>query len=202
MRYCQSPTQSFIGEYQEKGSRFMAHLFPVAYLEDFQNILNQFKKEHPKARHLCYAYRLGALGEHYRANDDGEPSGSAGLPIYQQMLSFNASDCAIIVIRYFGGTLLGVPGLIRSYKTSALYALEKASWQMIIPKMHFEITIAYPQINTLMQLIKQCQLTIIQQEINNHCYYLLEGEQDKSAEILNIFHHAQLPLSPLITAET
>ena len=107
-----------LGEYKDKGSRFIAFAFPCDNLVLFDNKLEQLKKEHFKARHHCYAWRLGFNGEEFRANDDGEPSGTAGIPIYNQLLSFELSNSAIIVVRYFGGIKLGAGGLLRAYNTA------------------------------------------------------------------------------------
>lgn len=111
------------GEYKEKGSKFIAYTFEVDNEEQFKESLEKIKKEHFKARHHCYAFAIGTSHEHYRHSDDGEPSGTAGLPIYNQIRSFELSNIGIIVVRYFGGTKLGVPGLIRSYKTATKEAL-------------------------------------------------------------------------------
>ena len=113
-------------EFKDKGSRFIAYAYPVRSAEDVKNHVERQRQAHHKARHWCYAYRLGTDGLQFRANDDGEPSGSAGRPILGQIDSFAVTDTLIIVVRYFGGTLLGVPGLIHAYKTAAAEALKAA----------------------------------------------------------------------------
>ncbi len=114
------------GEYKEKGSKFLAYAFPVSNEEEIMLQLSTLKSQHPKARHFCYAYRLGINGLQYRINDDGEPSGTAGKPIYGQMLSHEFSDVFVVVVRYFGGTKLGASGLIQAYKQAAAEALDQA----------------------------------------------------------------------------
>lgn len=113
------------GEYKEKGSKFIAYAFPVLSEKDVKEKLNQIKEEHPSSRHVCYGYRLGVnTNERYRVNDDGEPSGSAGQPIYGQILSYELTNVLVAVVRYFGGTKLGVGGLIKAYKEAAKLAID------------------------------------------------------------------------------
>ena len=113
-------------EFKDKGSRFIAFAYPIQTLEEVKQYVSILKEEHHKARHWCYAYRLGVDGTQFRANDDGEPAGSAGRPILGQIDSAGLTDVLVIVVRYFGGTLLGVPGLIHAYKTAAAEALTVA----------------------------------------------------------------------------
>ncbi|MFT5336304.1 MAG: putative YigZ family protein [Sphingobacteriales bacterium] len=116
----------FQGDYREKGSKFFAFLIPIKSEEELKEFILSLKKEHPQSRHACYGYRLGHMGEKYRANDDGEPNNSAGMPILNTLLSYEVTNCASVVIRYFGGTKLGVPGLINAYKTATKLALDEA----------------------------------------------------------------------------
>ena len=109
---------------KEKGSKFLGFAFPVSSEEEIKAALEEIKSLHPKATHHCYAYRLGLSGDQYRANDDGEPSGTAGLPIYNQLLANEVTNCLVIIVRYYGGTKLGVSGLIKAYKESAKFTLE------------------------------------------------------------------------------
>ena len=111
---------------KEKGSKFVGFAFPLEDETDLKKILEKVKTEHPKATHHCYAFRLGILGENYRANDDGEPNGSAGLPIYNQLLAHEITNILVIVVRYYGGTKLGVSGLVKTYKETAKITLEEA----------------------------------------------------------------------------
>ena len=116
--------QESSAEYSDRGSRFIGYAFPVLDEEAFKERLKELKKEHPKAVHHCFAYRIGLDGNRFRASDDGEPSGSAGRPILGQIDSRKLINTAVVVVRYFGGTLLGVPGLINAYKTAATFALQ------------------------------------------------------------------------------
>ncbi len=113
-------------EFKDKGSRFIAFAYPIRSTEEVKQYVDTLRQEHHKARHWCYAYRLGVDGNQFRANDDGEPSGSAGRPILGQIDSAELTDVLVVVVRYFGGTLLGVPGLIHAYKTSTQMALQSA----------------------------------------------------------------------------
>ena len=119
-----SPVENIL--LKEKGSKFIGFAFPVDDEEDLKKSLQKIREEHPKATHHCYAFRLGMKGENYRANDDGEPSGSAGLPIYNQLLAHDITNVLVIVVRYYGGTKLGVSGLVKTYKESAKITLEEA----------------------------------------------------------------------------
>ena len=156
-------------EFKDKGSRFIAYAYPVRSAEDVKNHVERQRQAHHKARHWCYAYRLGTDGLQFRANDDGEPSGSAGRPILGQIDSFAVTDTLIIVVRYFGGTLLGVPGLIHAYKTAAAEALKAAE---IIEK-NIEKTVflrcGYPHLNDAVRIAKQHQAEIVAQDLQLDC---------------------------------
>ncbi len=152
------------GEFRDRGSKFFAYAHPAYTEEDIRQILEAIQKEHPKSRHLCYAYRLGIDKTKFRANDDGEPSGTAGKPILGQIDSFGLSNVFIGVIRYFGGTKLGVSGLINAYRTAAKEALAIAE---IIEKTEDEIhelTFDYSHMNDVMVILKQNHIRIISQE--------------------------------------
>ena len=161
-----SPTQA---EFKDKGSRFIAFAYPIRTFADVKKYLDPLKEEHHKARHWCYAYRLGVDGMQFRANDDGEPSGSAGRPILGQIDSFGLTDVLIIVVRYFGGTLPGVPGLIHAYKTAAAEALKAAD----IVEKNIEKTVFlrcdYPDLNDAVRIAKQHQAEIIAQDLQLDC---------------------------------
>ena len=160
-------------EFKDKNSRFIAFAFPVLTTDDFKVQLEYLKKEHFKAKHHCFAYRLGYDGTHFRANDDGEPAGSAGRPILGQIDSFELTDTAVIVVRYFGGTLLGVPGLINAYKNATKTALEHAE---IIEKnieKNIKIQCDYANLNTVLRLAKQFQANIIHQDLQMDCHLTL-----------------------------
>ncbi|MBU8881692.1 YigZ family protein [Flavobacteriaceae bacterium JJC] len=126
---------------KEKGSKFLSFVFPLNDENDLKKNLEKIRVEHPKATHHCYAFRLGMKGENYRANDDGEPSGSAGLPIYNQLLANDITNVLLIVVRYYGGTKLGVSGLVKAYKESAKLVLEEA--EIITKELESDIEIAF-----------------------------------------------------------
>jgi uncharacterized YigZ family protein len=156
-------------EFKDRGSKFHGYAFPVYSADDVKACLQTLKKEHPKAGHHCYAYRLGTDGLQFRANDDGEPSGSAGRPILGQIDSAGLSNVLVVVIRYFGGTLLGVPGLINAYKTTAAECLAAASVQE--KNIEFAVTVEYDYsiMNEVMQVLKQADATIYKQDMQLFC---------------------------------
>ena len=155
-----SPTTA---EFKDRGSKFIAYAFPTKNTEEIEQALDQVKKEHPKARHHCYAYRLGLDQNNFRANDDGEPSGTAGRPILGQIDSFELTDVFIVVIRYFGGTLLGTSGLINAYKLSAQYALNEAKVEEKIVEAIFKINFDYSIMSDVMNAVKKLNLNILEQ---------------------------------------
>ncbi len=168
-----SVSQPAEGLYKDKGSKFIGYVFPVKDVEDIKEQINSLKELHPKARHICYAYRLGFTPEEARSNDDGEPSGSAGKPILNTILSTNVYYTLVAVVRYFGGTLLGVPGLIQAYKEASLEAFAASEIVEIEPMDTLEIRFNYPQMNEVMKVIKKFPIQIVEQEINNDCWYKL-----------------------------
>lgn len=156
-------------EFKDRGSKFLAYAYPVSSAEDVKAKLQLLKKEHPKAVHHCYAYRIGTDGLQYRANDDGEPSGSAGKPILGQIDSAGITNVLVVVVRYFGGTLLGVPGLINAYKTATQDALQQA---VLIEKwieQRVEIQFDYPVMGEVMYLLRQCEATVYKQDLQLFC---------------------------------
>ncbi len=155
-----------IAEFKDRGSKFIATAFPMATALEFKTKLNELKKEHPKAVHLCFAYRIGTKGDEFRLNDDGEPSGSAGKPILGQIDSKKLINVGIIVIRYFGGTLLGVPGLINAYKTAAALCLQTIPVVQKPIMIQFQVEFDYNAQNEVMQLLKQCKCEILESNIN------------------------------------
>ena len=161
-----SPIQA---QFKDKGSRFLAFAYPVQTAEQVKKHVDDLRQEHHKARHWCYAYRLGVDGNQFRANDDGEPSGSAGRPILGQIDSFELTDVLVVVVRYFGGTLLGVPGLIHAYKTSTQMALENA--QIIEKNIEKTVRIRceYPYLNEAIRIAKNHQAEMIEQDLQLDC---------------------------------
>ncbi len=156
-------------EFKDRGSKFLGFSFAVNSPEEVKASLQLLRKEHPKAGHHCYAYRIGNDGLQFRANDDGEPSGSAGRPILGQIDSAGLSNVLVVVIRYFGGTLLGVPGLINAYKTTAAECLARAS--VIERNIEFQVTLEYDYsiMNEVMMVLKQSEATIYKQEMQLFC---------------------------------
>lgn len=156
-------------EFKDKGSRFLAFAYPVQTAEQVKKHVDDLRQEHHKARHWCYAYRFGVDGNQFRANDDGEPSGSAGRPILGQIDSFELTDVLVVVVRYFGGTLLGVPGLIHAYKTSTQMALENA--QIIEKNIEKTVRIRceYPYLNEAIRIAKNHQAEMIEQDLQLDC---------------------------------
>ncbi len=157
------------GLFKDNGSRFIALAFPVETEEAVKEIVASIRKEYHDARHHCYAYRIGLKGDIWRANDDGEPSGSAGRPILGQLDSLGLSDILVVVVRYFGGIKLGIPGLIRAYKTSTSDALSNAS---IIPKVagkNFRIVFEYLSMNSVMKVLKDMDLPQSNQCFGESC---------------------------------
>ena len=142
------------GLYKEKGSKFLAFAYPVVSEEEVRTVLDRIRKEYYDARHHCYAYRLGLTGNVWRYNDDGEPSSTASRPIYGQILSRELSDVLIVVVRYFGGTKLGVPGLIRAYKTAAADALDHARTVEKVASERYAVTFDYVAMDRVMRILK------------------------------------------------
>ncbi len=152
-------------EFKDRGSRFIAFAYPVETTEAFKKQLQKLKKEHPKAVHHCFAYRIGITRDIFRVSDDGEPSGTAGKPILGQLDSRKLCNTSIIVVRYFGGTLLGVPGLINAYKTAAALVLQTVPIIQKQIEVTYSIHFDYTQVNDIMQILKQANCTIFQQDL-------------------------------------
>lgn len=146
---------------KEKGSKFLGFAFPVNNEEELKNALEKIRAEHPKATHHCYAFRMGLNGENYRANDDGEPSGSAGLPIYNQLLAHEITNVLVISVRYYGGTKLGVSGLVKAYKESAKITLEEANIVTKELETTVEIQFNFNQQNIIFTLLSKYDAKII-----------------------------------------
>lgn len=162
------------GLFKDKGSKFFAYAFPIKNEEDVRFYLETVKTEHPKARHACYAYKLGIDETNFRANDDGEPSGSAGKPILNTITSFDLTDTFVVVIRYFGGTLLGVPGLINAYKEATKEALSVAEIETKTINSLVKISYDFDQTNALMQMVRKLELTVKEQTYENRCGIILD----------------------------
>ncbi|OQA84354.1 MAG: IMPACT family member YigZ [Bacteroidetes bacterium ADurb.Bin234] len=176
-------------QYKEKGSRFIALLFPVRSEDNVKSIIHDLKKEHYNATHHCYAYTIGHIGEpSYRINDDGEPSGTAGKPIYGQLLSFNLKNVLAVVIRYYGGTKLGVSGLINAYKTATRMAIEDACIVEKTINNLFQVRFDFELMNEVMQVLKKEYVSIKRNDYEeNKCLIEFEVLRSKSEEIVNLF---------------
>jgi uncharacterized YigZ family protein len=162
-------TQKAYAEFKDRGSKFHGYAFPVCNAEEIKTCLQALKKEHPKAVHHCYAYRLGTDGLQFRANDDGEPSGSAGRPILGQIDSAGMTNILVVVVRYFGGTLLGVPGLINAYKTAAADSMATAVTVEKNVEEMINLEFDYSILNEVMQLLKQNEATVYKQDMQLFC---------------------------------
>lgn len=170
--------------YKEKGSKFIGRAYPVSTEEEVKEVLEELRKTYYDARHHCYAYILGPKGEKYRANDDGEPNHSAGDPILGQIRSNELSNTLIVVIRYFGGTKLGVSGLINAYKTAAADAITANEIKEVVVKETIHIRYGYESTNEIMRLIKDFELDILEQEFTADCRMKLAIRQSMHASLI------------------
>ncbi|MFI5162281.1 MAG: YigZ family protein [Sphingobacteriales bacterium] len=157
------------GIFRDRGSKFLGYAYPITSDQDIKEIVARLKQEHPKANHCCWAVRWSIDRSIFRINDDGEPSGTAGRPILNTLLSRNLTNVAIVVIRYFGGTLLGVPGLINAYKTTAELALNEANVIQKTVNDVYSISFDYLQMNEVMRIVKDDNLEIMKQQFDNSC---------------------------------
>ena len=178
------------GLFKDNGSRFISFAFPVETEEEVKEIVGRLRKEYHDARHHCYAYRLGYLGDRFRANDDGEPSGSAGRPILGQIDSRGLSDVLVVVVRYFGGIKLGIPGLIRAYKTSTAEALDKAGAADKTAGNRYRLTFSYDVLPQVMKILKDMDLKQKNQDFGTECsletWVRLSSESDFTTKLSNI----------------
>jgi uncharacterized YigZ family protein len=160
------------GDFRDRGSKFLAYAYPVSSAGEIKEKLQALKKEHAKAAHHCYAWRLGTDGNQYRAVDDGEPAGSAGKPILGQIDSAGVTNVLVVVVRYFGGTLLGVPGLINAYKTATAQALEAApKTEKWVEDMYY-INFDYPAMGEVLYMLKHSEATLYHQDLQLFCTIL------------------------------
>ncbi len=169
--------------YKEKSSKFLIYAYHVESEEQVKELLDPLRKLHYDATHHCYAWRIGFKGERFRANDDGEPSSTAGKPILGQLISHEVTNCLIVVVRYFGGTKLGVSGLIEAYRDSAALVLEEAEIVELTIDITVDIDFSYLSMNSVMRVIKEEQPRIVSQEFDNLCRMRLSIRESKS-EIL------------------
>ena len=175
------------GLFKDRGSKFYGYAFPVSNEEEIKEKIELLKKQHYNARHWCYAWQLGENYDHYRANDDGEPSNSAGMPIYGQLQSFNLTNVLVIVVRYFGGTKLGVGGLIKAYKNGARLALKNSTIINKTINEEFLIKFEYPEMNTVMRIIKDENISIINQKLELNCEFIISIRKKEAEKVFDIF---------------
>ncbi len=174
--------------FKDKNSKFFGYAFPVLTEDDIKLHLATLKKKHYAARHWCYAYQIGTQTFTYRANDDGEPSNSAGMPIYGQIQSFNVTNILIVVVRYFGGVKLGVGGLIKAYRTTAKMSLDAAKITKKTININFLISFDYKHMNTVMRIIKEKALQITHQKLEMDCQITISVRKNESNFIFEIFN--------------
>ncbi len=175
--------------FKEKNSKFLGYAYPITAEDEVKPILVVLRKQHPNAVHFCYAYQLGAEQITYRANDDGEPSGSAGVPIYGQLLSFGITNVLLVIVRYFGGVKLGVGGLISAYKTAAQLSLESA---IIVEKtidVEYVAQFDYAHLNKIMRVIKEKNLEILSQKMDVQCEITLATRKSNEDNLLADFEN-------------
>lgn len=179
------------GYFKDKGSKFYSYAFPLQNENDVKEIIAKLKKEHHSARHHCYAWRLGTENIQYRANDDGEPSSTAGKPILGQLQSYEITNILVVVVRYFGGTLLGVSGLINAYKNATIDVLENSKIQEKRIEKKYKISFTYNELNEVMQILKQENYNIVSTDFQENCeliFSVRKSEAEKAEKIFNDFY--------------
>jgi len=177
------------GYFKDKGSKFLAYVFPVNNEEEIKEQLTRIKKEHHSARHHCYAWRLGSEEIQFRANDDGEPSSTAGKPILGQLQSFGVTNVLLVVVRYFGGILLGASGLINAYRTAAADALNNATIKTQLIERFFEVQFNYENLNDVMLIIKQENLNVVKTQFEESCRLVFSVKKSDAQRVKKIFEN-------------
>lgn len=180
-----SPTAVIL--FKEKNSKFFGYAFPVTTEEEIKNHLEKLRKQNQGAVHFCYAFQLGTEKITYRANDDGEPSNTAGMPIYGQIQSFGLTNILVVIVRYFGGVKLGVGGLIVAYKTATQMTLEHAEIIEKTINIHFQINFEYKNMNKVMRIIKEKNLDIISQNLTENCQIRIATRKKNAENIFDFF---------------
>lgn len=173
--------------FKEKGSKFFGYAFPVASEDAVKETLEILRKKHHTARHFCYAYQLGIEKIRFRANDDGEPNNSAGMPIFGQIQAFEVTNILIVSVRYFGGTKLGVGGLMSAYKLSAQMALEASDILEKTINITYTLTFNYDLMNSVMRIIKERNIDIVDQKLEMDCQYTIAVRKNDAETIFTIF---------------
>lgn len=173
--------------FKEKNSKFYGYAYPVTTEDEVKELLEKLRKEHYTARHWCYAFQLGTQQIYFRANDDGEPNNSAGMPIYGQIQSFDVTNVLVVVVRYFGGIKLGVGGLVQAYKTAAQMALEVADIEERTIDVHFIVSFDYKNMNKVMRIIKEKNIQLIHQKMELSCEFELAVRLQEAAAVYDAF---------------
>ncbi|GAB3523315.1 IMPACT family protein [Emticicia fontis] len=171
--------------FKDRGSKFLAFAYPITNEQEVKKYLDALRGLHPKANHHCYAYRLGIERSQFRVNDDGEPSGSAGRPILNVLLSKDVTNILVVVVRYFGGTLLGVPGLINAYKSATIEALAEAEMIQKTVNDVYEISFDFEAMNDVMKVVKEFGLKISNQNYDNRCALTIEVRKSTLNQVLS-----------------
>ncbi|MEZ4808795.1 MAG: YigZ family protein [Allomuricauda sp.] len=177
--------------FKDRKSKFYAQAFPISSEDDVKPIVEELRKRHYTANHVCYAWQLGTKTQTYRANDDGEPNNSAGMPIYGQILSFGATNILVTVTRIFGGTKLGVGGLIQAYRTAAQMALESSQIVERTVEKRFQLNFAYPEMDKVMRAIKQSEINIVAQQMELDCRLVISVRESEADRTLQLFREMQ-----------
>ena len=180
-----NPTEPVL--YKDKGSKFIGYAFPIESKDNFKAHIDKLKQEHTSAGHFCFAYQLGIDTPYHRSSDDGEPSNSAGLPIYGQLLAFGVTNVLVVVVRYFGGTKLGVGGLISAYKTTARLSLEASHIQTLDILIPLKLTFAYKELSQVMRIIKKYQLVLKTQSLELDCEIVILAKKISLNSIMTTF---------------
>jgi len=173
--------------FKDKNSKFFGYAFPVNSEEEIKQKLEQIKKQHHSARHHCYAWQLGTSTKRFRANDDGEPSNSAGQPIYGQIQAFDVTNVLVVSVRYFGGVKLGVGGLINAYRNSAKLALEASEIVEKTIDVQFQLNFGYDMMNKVQRIIKEKSITIVSQKMELECEYVISIRKKEADTVFNVF---------------
>ncbi len=184
-RTIESPSEETL--FKDRSSKFYGYAFPVRNEEDIKAALEGLKKKHHTARHFCYAWQLGIEQIRYRANDDGEPSNSAGMPIYGQIQSYDVTNILVVSVRYFGGTKLGVGGLIHAYRNSAQLALEASDIKEKTVDIEYQVSFQYDIMNKVMRIIKEKNLKIVSQRLEEDCTYIIRVRKRDAELVFNLF---------------
>ena len=184
-RTIESPSQETL--FKEKGSKFFGYAFPISKEEEVKLFLEQLKLKHPTAGHFCYAWQLGEETIRFRANDDGEPNNSAGQPIYGQLQSFDMTNILVVSVRYFGGTKLGVGGLIQAYKYSAQLTLESVDVVERTIDVSYQLIFDYPLMNKVMRIVKEKNIHILEQDLGINCVYRIAVRKSEAEEVIARF---------------